>query len=102
MAINSLKEFKEEKVLKATDIISNLGKAYLLSEAAHKRRIASSVFPEGLIFDVRKVRTLRLNEVIARILSVDKGFGGPKKRKHTKFGVLSLRVDPEGFEPSSK
>ena len=89
----------EEKVLKATDLISNLGKAYLHSEAAHKRRIASSVFPEGLIFDDRKVRTLRLNEVIARTLGFDKGFGGPKKRKHTKFGMLSLRVVSKGFKP---
>ena len=92
----------EEKVAKATDIISNLGKAYLQSETAHKRRIASSVFPKGLIFDDRKVRTLQLNEVIARILTIDKGFGRSKKRKHTKFGVLSLRVDPERFELSSK
>jgi len=92
----------EEKVMKATDTISNLGKAYLQGEAAHKRRIASSVFPKGLIFDDRKVRTLQLNEVIARILTVDKGFGGSKKRKHTKFGVLSLGVDPERIELSSK
>ena len=92
----------EQKVAKATDIISNLGKAYLQSETAHKRRIASSVFPKGLIFDDRKVRTLQLNEVLARILTIVKGFGGSKKRKHTKFGVLSLRVDPERFELSSK
>ena len=37
----------EEKVAKATDIISNLGKAYLQGETDHKRRIASSVFPKG-------------------------------------------------------
>lgn len=28
-----------------------------------------------------------------KFLSIDKAFGGPKKRKHTSFGVLSLRVD---------
>ena len=92
----------EEKVVKATDMISNLGKVYSQSETAHKRRIASSIFPKGLIFDDQKVRTLELNEVIARILSVDNTLGGAKKRKHTKFGMLSLRVEPEGFEPSSK
>jgi hypothetical protein len=31
--------------------------------------------------------------VLARILSLEKTFGGPKKRKHTNFGVLSLGVD---------
>jgi hypothetical protein len=50
----------------------------------------------------KKVRTLQLNELIARILTIDNTLGGAKKRKHTKFGMLSLRVEPEGFEPSSK
>ena len=100
--VNSSMQNIEEKVMKATDTISNLGTAYLQGEAAHKRRIASSVFPKGLIFDNRKVRTLEINEVIARILNFDKAFEGSKKRKHTNFGVLSLRVDPERFELSSK
>lgn len=51
---------------------------------------------------LEKVRTLQINEVIAQILSIDKGLGGYKKRKHTNFGVLSLWVDPERFELSSK
>lgn len=90
------------KIDEATDIISNLGKAYLHSETAVKRQIVSSVFPSGLVFGEKKVRTLELNKVMSRILSIDKAFGGPKKRKHTNFGVLSLGVDPERFELSSK
>ena len=82
------------QIEESTDIISNLGKAYLQGETAHKRRIASSVFPKGLIFDDQKVRTLQINEVIARILNIDKGFGSSKKRKHTKIGVLSLGGGP--------
>ncbi|MFN5460340.1 MAG: hypothetical protein ACK5AY_10570 [Bacteroidota bacterium] len=39
---------------------------------------------------------------MSRILSIDKAFRGPKKRKHAKFGVLSLGVESEGVEPSSK
>jgi len=90
------------KIDEATDIISNLGKAYLHSETAIKRRIVSSIFPAGLVFEEKKVRTLELNKVISRILTIDKGFIGAKKRKHTNFGVLSLGVDPERIELSSK
>ena len=88
------------KLAEATDIISNLGKAYLRSETAIKRQIVSSIFPSGLVFGEKKVRTLELNKVLSRILSIDKAFGGPKKRKHTNFGVLSLGVDPKRFELS--
>ncbi len=54
---NSSMQNIEEKVVRATDMISNLGNAYLQSETAHNRRIVGSVFPTGLIFDDRKVRT---------------------------------------------
>jgi hypothetical protein len=37
-----------------------------------------------------KVRTLEINKMLSIILSDDKSFGGPKKRKHTDFGMLSL------------
>ena len=77
----------------ATDLISSLGKHYIHSETAVKRQIVSSVFPSGLVYGEKKVRTLELNKVMSRILSIDKAFGGPKKRKHTNFGVLSLRVE---------
>jgi site-specific DNA recombinase len=100
--LNSSMQNIEEKVVKATDIISNLGKAYSQSETAHKRRIVSSIFPSGLIFDDKKVRTLQVNEVVSKILLIDNKLRGSKKRKHTKFGVLSLGVDPERFELSSK
>ncbi len=89
------------KLAEATDIISNLGKAYLRCETAIKRQIVSSIFPSGLVFGEKKVRTLELNKVLSRILSIDKAFGGPKKRKHTNFGVLSLGVVPKGFEPQA-
>ena len=34
--------------------------------------------------------------MIAKILTVDEAFDGPKK-KHTNFGVLSPGVDPQGL-----
>ena len=47
-------------------------------------------------------RTLQINKVLELICSNDKAFEGDKKRKHTNFGVLSLGVESEGIEPSSK
>ena len=90
------------KLAEATDLISNLGKHYIHSETAVKRQIVSSVFPSGLVYGEKKVRTLELNKVMSRILSIDKAFGGSKKRKHTNFGMLSLRVDPQRIELWSK
>ena len=89
----------EEKTLKATNIILNVGLMYSQGSTHQKRKIASSIFTNKLIFDDQKVRTLQINEVIARILTIDKGFGGYKKRKHTNFGVLSQKVIPLGLEP---
>ena len=40
--------------------------------------------------------------MISKILSVDKAFGGSKKRKHTKFGVLSIGVDSTDIDRTRK
>lgn len=91
------------KIEEATELISNLGNHYQQSDTAVKRQIVSSVFPLGLIFDNKKVRTLQLNTVMSRIISVNKGSEGFKKRKHTDFGVLSLGVEkPDIFSNSFK
>ena len=90
------------KLTEATELISNLNIQYQKSETAVKRQIVSSIFPTGLIFDEKKVRTLEINKVISKILSIDKAFGGPKIKKHTNFGMLSLGVEPERIELSSK
>ena len=87
-------------MIAATDLISSLGKHYIHSETAVKRQIVSSVFPSGLVYGEKKVRTLELNKVMSRILSIDKAFRGPKKRKHTNFGMLSLRVVSAGERTS--
>ena len=88
--------------MKAADRISNHGKAYEYNATLQKWRIACSIFSKGLTFSPKTVRTLEVNEVVARILRIDKDFRRSKKRKHTEFGVLSLGVEPEGIEPSSK
>lgn len=73
------------KLAEATDLISNLEKQYIHSETAVKRQIVNSVFPLGLIFDNKKVRTLQLNKVMSQILSVNKV---PKDLKKESTPIL--------------
>ena len=75
---------------------------YNESDIEGKRRIIGSIFPKKFQFENKKVRTLQMNKVVSLVCSKDKASEGFKKRKHTEFGVLSPRVDPERFELSSK
>jgi len=92
----------DSKIEQVIELFSNLENAYQQKDVAIKKRIVSSIFPSKLIFDNKKVRTLKMNRVISLICSNDMALKEWKKRKHTEFVVLSRGVDPEGFEPSSK
>ncbi len=61
------------QIEESTDIISNLGKANLQGDTAIKRQIVSSIFTSKLVFGEKQVRTLELNKVMSRIISIDKG-----------------------------
>lgn len=92
----------DSKIEAAVQLLSNLWKYYKQVDTATKRLIVSSIFPSGLIFGEKRVRTLQLNEVMSLLFNIDNSSGGSKKRKHTKFGMLSLGVEPERIELSSK
>ena len=92
----------DSKIDAAVGLLSNLENAYQQKNTATKQHIVSSIFPSKLIFDNKKVRTLKMNRVISLICRNDKALKEWKKRKHTEFGVPSLGVDPERFELSSK
>ena len=92
----------DSKISTIVELLPMLGKHYEYCDVTNKRHIVSSIFPSGMIFDEKKSRTLELNKAMAHILSIDKGSEESKKRKHSSFGVLSHRVDPERFELSSK
>lgn len=89
----------DEKVNKSIAIISNLANLYQQRDITTKQRIIGSIFPEKLIYRENSVRTVKLNRVVALSLSIGKGSAELKKEKHTDFGVLSHRVESEGFEP---
>lgn len=92
----------DSKIDDCVELLKVLDKYYEQRDVATRKRIVSSIFPSGLIFENKKVRTLQMNKVVSLVCSKDKGFEGFKKRKHTEFGVLSHGVDPERFELSSK
>jgi len=92
----------DQKLDKTVRTLSSLSNLYKQSDVAHKRRLIGSIFPKKLVFEKKSVRTVELNPAVELIFSNIKGSRGPKKEKHTEFGVLSRRVESEGFEPSSK
>ena len=92
----------ELKVKQCLSILSNISEFYASHDTVTKRRIVSSIFPEKLIFDEKKSRTLQVNPVVGLICSLDKGFGWRENEKHTDFGVLSRKVIPTGIEPVFK
>ena len=55
-----------------------------------------------LIFENRKYRTPEINSLIPLICKQAKAFKGGQNKKHAKNSVLSLEVDPERIELSSK
>ena len=92
----------DDKIDDCLDLLLNLDKYYVLKNTEIKQKIIGSVFPEKLYFKDNEYRTTKTNDVVALICPIDKGLGKKKGGKKSDFSESSLRVDPEGFEPSSK
>ena len=91
-----------EGLKESIHFFKNLPKAMKSMDVQDKYEILSSIFPEKLQFDGKNCRTQRINKVLDLILTVDKGFRSNKKKDKLKKIGLSLRVDPERIELSSK
>jgi len=92
----------DAKIDDCLDIVLNLDKYYDTKSTEVKQKIVGSVFPEKLYFEGNEYRTTKLNEAVEILCKTDKGLGQKKGGKKTKLSVSSLRVESEGFEPSSK
>jgi site-specific DNA recombinase len=91
-----------DKIKASINFFNDIETSMEFMEIGEKHEILRSTFPEKVKFDGKNCRTPKSNKVLDLILTVDAGFRGYKKRdKLNKIG-LSLCVDPEGFEPSSK
>jgi site-specific DNA recombinase len=89
------------KVEKAINFISNLGKTYAESDLTVKSKLLSSIFPEKLVFDGKKCRTTRINELLWQTLLIDKGFKKIKSGQTFPKLDLSAWVVSTGIEPVS-
>jgi site-specific DNA recombinase len=64
-----------------------------------KSKIVSWMFPEKLIFEEKKYRTPKVNEVLSLITSNINNLGIPKKQKAAKIDSRHLMASPGGIEP---
>lgn len=102
---NKLVKISQKKVSihaeldQAVATLSNLDKLYQDGDVRKKRYIASSIFPEKLIFDGLSYRTARLNEVASLIYTLDTGFKQKKSGQTDQKFDLSTLVPRRGVEP---
>jgi site-specific DNA recombinase len=92
----------DKKIDAILDLLKNIDSLYVTEDVVVKQSIVGSMFPEKLIFKNNKCRTPRVNEVVSLICNDNNGFEGDEKKEEVFFNTSSLRVDPEGVEPSSK
>ncbi len=73
-----------EYVIKAVDVISNIGKLYQNADNEGKRAIIGSMYPEKLHFDGQKHRTTRVNEMIKLTYLISSTLSGKKEGQELK------------------
>ena len=92
--------YQARNCLKSTEIRSALQEK--LDPELFYRINRAEIVQKKFIFKNNEVRTAEINEDIAKILSYTKWFRGNKKGQTKYYPSLSLLVESEGFEPSSK
>jgi DNA invertase Pin-like site-specific DNA recombinase len=80
------------------DNLLKLDNTYELSEMDKKREIISSMFPEKMHFENKRLRTGRVNEAVKFIYMIDSKLGENKKGQNRSHSVLSSQVGKTGFE----
>ena len=97
---NKLKVTKYLK--KGVNAFPKMSNPYKAASVLGKQQILKAIFPFDFEIENEKCRTPRINEVLRLMLSVDGQFEKIKKGKLYENLELSLSVESEGFEPSSK
>jgi len=87
---------------KGVNVFSKMSNPYKAATVLGKQQILKAIFPLDFEIENEKCRTPRINEVLRLMLSIDGAFGEIKKGKLFENLELSLSVESEGFEPSSK
>jgi site-specific DNA recombinase len=84
---------------KGVGVLADIDKLYDRADLAGKKQILGSIFPEDLIFDGKKCRTPRINEVLRLILLIDSNKQETKSGQISELLDLSAQVGDEGVEP---
>ena len=82
--------------------MSNLKLQYVKSSVRDKQQLINSTFPEKFVFDEKKCRTTRINDVLRLILQIDKGLGKNKSGQLSNKIELSTLVESGRVELPSK
>ena len=82
-------------------LLGDLDRYYKKAAIEVKSKIVSSMFPEKLIFEEKKYRTLKVNEVLSLITSNINELGIPKMEKAAKNDSLYHMAGPTGLEPAT-
>ena len=84
------------------DALSNLKTHYSNSAIRDKQQLLSSIFPEKFIFDGKKCRTTRINDVLRFILQIDSDLENKKSGQLSNKIELSTLVESGRIELPSK
>ena len=110
--ISKLQESQREEKIETTNLKSDLKQAvnmlsdmkgfYERSDSTGKQKLIGSIFPENLSISENKCRTTRINEVLLRLLMIDKEKGEKKKGYFSEKLEISHLVVPAGVEPATQ
>jgi site-specific DNA recombinase len=79
-------------------LLSNIGKYYCKTPVEIKSKIISSIFPENFIYEDKKYRTTKMNEVFELIYLKNNIL---QKQKPSYFAGQSSVAPPVGLEPTT-
>ena len=87
----------------ALNLSTNISKIWTSGDLQQKKRIQRLVFPSGIGYDKQNdaVRTLKTNSLFSLISIAQRELLKTKNGKSIQMNQFSVRVSPEGFEPST-
>jgi site-specific DNA recombinase len=87
----------------ALKLATNINEIWTSGDLNQKKHIQRLVFPSGIGYDKQNevVRTLKTNSLFAVIPMIQKEIVKTKNGKSIQMNQFSVRVSPEGFEPST-
>lgn len=97
--LNENNENLAEQIDFCVALLSKIDSYYEIADIQTKQKIISSVFPEKLIYDKNKYRTVYIEEAVELLCLKNNKLESSKTGKHPINGVLSYMVAPPGIEP---